>query len=429
MISNTTFQNYPTDPTLYLNALKQQAANGGGDQQTLIQDLIQELSQMLQQMQNAGSGAAPSMPAMPSAMTPNGAAPTTGGAMPAQTGGAMPSTMGGAQPATGGMTAQNASGVLASYMDQNNIGATDPDAMYQLATNANGSTPPMVQQAAQYMMANPSVYQQIETHDVAGTDGKSAASNFRWAAQGGLGQAGNVPAGGTGAAAPAYAMPPQTGGVPMASGGMGYPVSPQAGGVPMASGGMGYPVQPQMGGVPMASGGMGYPVSPQAGGVPMASGGMGYPVQPQMGGMMAQPPAYSMPPQAGTSGDLTADGKPLQQAGESQALSAFSQQDPAGFQAFESALSHGDGNTATHVLANSISSGKISTGTGSALGSQLQQTANQHGGGKINSDARNALKNALGGDDVLTPGKTRGTIAFEHLTGINTSSILGVSTQ
>ncbi|MBN3845953.1 hypothetical protein G3N58_03785 [Paraburkholderia sp. Ac-20342] len=393
MISNTTFQNYPTDPTLYLNALKQQAANGGGDQQTLIQDLIQELSQMLQQMQNAGSGAAPSMPAMPSAMTPNGAAPTTGGAMPAQTGGAMPSTMGGAQPATGGMTAQNASGVLASYMDQNNIGATDPDAMYQLATNANGSTPPMVQQAAQYMMANPSVYQQIETHDVAGTDGKSAASNFRWAAQGGLGQAGNVPAGGTGAAAPAYAMPPQTGGVPMASGGMGYPVSPQAGGVPMAS------------------------------------GGMGYPVQPQMGGMMAQPPAYSMPPQAGTSGDLTADGKPLQQAGESQALSAFSQQDPAGFQAFESALSHGDGNTATHVLANSISSGKISTGTGSALGSQLQQTANQHGGGKINSDARNALKNALGGDDVLTPGKTRGTIAFEHLTGINTSSILGVSTQ
>jgi|GEM_PF-1991689 len=393
MISNTTFQNYPTDPTLYLNALKQQAANGGGDQQTLIQDLIQELSQMLQQMQNAGSGAAPSMPAMPSAMTPNGAAPTTGGAMPAQTGGAMPSTMGGAQPATGGMTAQNASGVLASYMDQNNIGATDPDAMYQLATNANGSTPPMVQQAAQYMMANPSVYQQIETHDVAGTDGKSAASNFRWAAQGGLGQAGNVPAGGTGAAAPAYAMPPQTGGVPMASGGMGYPVSPQAGGVPMAS------------------------------------GGMGYPVQPQMGGMMAQPPAYSMPPQAGTSGDLTADGKPLQQAGESQALSAFSQQDPAGFQAFESALSHGDGNTATHVLANSISSGKISTGTGAALGSRLQQTANQHGGGKINSDARNALKDALGGDDVLTPGKTRGTIAFEHLTGINTSSILGVSTQ
>ncbi|MEJ0003009.1 MAG: hypothetical protein WDN30_04610 [Pararobbsia sp.] len=77
-------------------------------------------------------------------------------------------------------------------MGSNNIGSLDPDSMYKLAQNTSGNTPPTVQQAAQFMMANPSVYQQIETHDVGGADGKSGAGNFQWAAQGGLGAPGGA---------------------------------------------------------------------------------------------------------------------------------------------------------------------------------------------------------------------------------------------
>ncbi|RKE40035.1 hypothetical protein B0G76_6496 [Paraburkholderia sp. BL23I1N1] len=82
--------------------------------------------------------------------------------------------------------AQNASGTLASYMNQNGIKSLDPDQLYQLANNPPAGTPPDVSAAASYMLQNPDVYKQIETHDVSGADGISGVGNFQWAAQGGL---------------------------------------------------------------------------------------------------------------------------------------------------------------------------------------------------------------------------------------------------
>jgi hypothetical protein len=83
-------------------------------------------------------------------------------------------------------TAQDAAGTLASYMNQNGIKSLDPNQLYQLANNPPAGTPPAVSSAASYMLQNPDVYQQIETHDVAGADGISGVGNFEWAAQGGL---------------------------------------------------------------------------------------------------------------------------------------------------------------------------------------------------------------------------------------------------
>ncbi|PMS22589.1 hypothetical protein C0Z18_04525 [Trinickia dabaoshanensis] len=128
-------------------------------------------------------------------------------------------------------------------------------------------------------------------------------------------------------------------------------------------------------------------------------------------------------------GDLVKDGKSMQMADEGKAMSDFNKQDGADFQAMESELSHGDGNAATKTLAKAVQSGKLSQSDAAAIGSQLQQTANAHGGGKIDDESRDALKNALGGADVLTPGKSRLEVAFDHLTGMNTDSIAGVSTK
>ncbi|UIF88551.1 hypothetical protein KAF44_24770 (plasmid) [Cupriavidus necator] len=92
--------------------------------------------------------------------------------------------------------AQNASGTLAAYMNSRcpsllGLKATlTVKDLYLLAQNADGKTPAAVSQAANYMLQNPDVYRQIETHDVAGADGKTNVGNFQWAAQGGLNMAG-----------------------------------------------------------------------------------------------------------------------------------------------------------------------------------------------------------------------------------------------
>jgi hypothetical protein len=128
-------------------------------------------------------------------------------------------------------------------------------------------------------------------------------------------------------------------------------------------------------------------------------------------------------------GDLVADGKGLQMADEGNAMANFNEKDPARFESFVQSLSHGDGNAAAHTLADAVTSGTLSKGDAAAIGAQLQQTANAHGGGKINSDASNALSQALDGINVLAPGKTRPQIAFENLFGVNLSTMFGVSTQ
>jgi hypothetical protein len=92
----------------------------------------------------------------------------------------------GSTPGEGQMNAQSAAGTLASYMHTSGKSSMTPDDLYSLSQNSGGNTPPAVSQAAKFMLQNPSTYQAIETHDVAGADGKSAVSNLDWAAQGGL---------------------------------------------------------------------------------------------------------------------------------------------------------------------------------------------------------------------------------------------------
>ena len=86
----------------------------------------------------------------------------------------------------GQMNAESASGALSSYMHQNGIKNLDTNDLYKLSQNTSGDVPQGVQNAAKYMLQNPDVYKQIETHDVAGADGKCGIGNFDWAAQGGL---------------------------------------------------------------------------------------------------------------------------------------------------------------------------------------------------------------------------------------------------
>ncbi|TAM85169.1 hypothetical protein EPN42_16015 [bacterium] len=91
-----------------------------------------------------------------------------------------------------GMTAQSASGALASYMHENGIGALDPNQLYQMAYNPKAGTPSEVSDAAKFMLENPDTFNQIETHDVAGSDGIAGVNDFDWAAQGGLSSALNT---------------------------------------------------------------------------------------------------------------------------------------------------------------------------------------------------------------------------------------------
>ncbi|RIV44710.1 hypothetical protein D2W70_29030, partial [Burkholderia pseudomallei] len=84
------------------------------------------------------------------------------------------------------MSAQSAAGALGSYMSQNGISTVDPNRLYQLAMNPPSGTPEDVSKAAKFMLADPDVFRQLETHDAAGADGISGVANFQWAAQGGL---------------------------------------------------------------------------------------------------------------------------------------------------------------------------------------------------------------------------------------------------
>lgn len=90
-----------------------------------------------------------------------------------------------------GMTAQSASGALASYMHENGINSLNPNQLYQMAYNPKPGTPSTVSDAAKFMLENPDTFNQIETHDVAGSDGIAGVNDFDWAAQGGLSSASN----------------------------------------------------------------------------------------------------------------------------------------------------------------------------------------------------------------------------------------------
>ena len=89
------------------------------------------------------------------------------------------------------MAAQSAAGAIASFMHEKGMKTVDPDELYQIAYHPKKGTPPGVSAAAKFMLANPDVYNRIETHDVKGSDGISGVKNFDWAAEGGLGAASN----------------------------------------------------------------------------------------------------------------------------------------------------------------------------------------------------------------------------------------------
>lgn len=90
------------------------------------------------------------------------------------------------QGATPGMTTQAAAGALAAFMHEHNVNTLNPDQLYQMAYQPAAGTPPEVSQAAKFMLQNPDAFNQIETHDVPGSDGIAGVNDFDWAAQGGL---------------------------------------------------------------------------------------------------------------------------------------------------------------------------------------------------------------------------------------------------
>jgi hypothetical protein len=114
--------------------------------------------------------------------------------------------------------------------------------------------------------------------------------------------------------------------------------------------------------------------------------------------------------------DLVAAGASLQQGDVQTALSDLNNSDPAAFQKLEADLSKGDGNSAVQDLVNDVNSGALSKSDAAAIGSDVQQTANAHGGGKINGTESNALENTLG-ENVLAKGETRGEIGAQNFFG------------
>jgi hypothetical protein len=128
---------------------------------------------------------------------------------------------------------------------------------------------------------------------------------------------------------------------------------------------------------------------------------------------------------AGSSGDLVSDGAALQANDADQALSDLNQNDEAGFQQLETDLSKGNGNAAVNDIISELDKGDITKGDATALASQVQQTANAHGGGKINGTERKDMEKALGTDqDVIASGKTRAAIGFENFLG-GAAKVLG----
>jgi hypothetical protein len=170
----TNIQAYSTNPADYLNgtALAQSHSSSGGKTEELINELLDLLQQALSalegQSQN-GSGSTPQPGLTPPDSTLRGSTP----------------------PGSDPITAQDAAATLSSYASQNGIKTITPDTLYSLSQNSSGNTPPAVQQAATFMLQNPNIYNQIETHDQPGADGIAAVGDLQWAANGGLGAEGN----------------------------------------------------------------------------------------------------------------------------------------------------------------------------------------------------------------------------------------------
>jgi hypothetical protein len=168
-------------------------SGGGSSENSSTLQILEEILSMLQQMLQQQGGDSSGAGGEGSGGAGGGGSPaaaTGGGGGAASTSGAAPAS-GGASTTSGAssMNPQSASGALAGYMGTNGNSSINMNDLYQLslgnAAGGKGQKPsPEVQQAAQYMLANPSVYNQIETHDVPGSDGIAGIGDLENAAQG-----------------------------------------------------------------------------------------------------------------------------------------------------------------------------------------------------------------------------------------------------
>lgn len=97
-------------------------------------------------------------------------------------------------------------------------------------------------------------------------------------------------------------------------------------------------------------------------------------------------------------------------------LSVFGNQDTRAQweQEYQSILAKGDGNAAVDHIIKGLKDGTISKEEAIGLAKQVQEEANANGGGRINGEKRDALKEALGTDvDHISKGKTRAQIGWE----------------
>lgn len=85
-------------------------------------------------------------------------------------------------------------------------------------------------------------------------------------------------------------------------------------------------------------------------------------------------------------------------------------------QDFESVLAKGDGNAAVYRVKEGLNAKIIEPEEAIALAKQVQEAANVAGGGRINGEMRNALKEALGTDvDHISKGKIRPQMGWEKV--------------
>lgn len=83
---------------------------------------------------------------------------------------------------------------------------------------------------------------------------------------------------------------------------------------------------------------------------------------------------------------------------------------------YQSIICRGDGNAAVDHIIQGYKDGTLTKDQAIFFASQVQQQANQNGGGRINGGKRDALQEALGIDyDPIAKGKTRGQMFFEGL--------------
>lgn len=85
---------------------------------------------------------------------------------------------------------------------------------------------------------------------------------------------------------------------------------------------------------------------------------------------------------------------------------------------FQCILNSGDGNAAVDHIIEGYKNGTITKEQAIQFASQVQQIANQNGGGKINGGQRQKLQDALGIDfDPIAPGKTRFEVGWDNFWG------------